>query len=53
MLPGCVAAAATREEVEVLIREAVELHLELMRADGEDIDSLSDDAEAIMITLAG
>ena len=36
-LPGCVAAAATREETEALIREAMELHLDLMRADGEEL----------------
>ena len=36
-LPGCVAVGATREEVERLIREAVELHLKGMREDGEPI----------------
>ncbi|MEX0782741.1 MAG: type II toxin-antitoxin system HicB family antitoxin [Dehalococcoidia bacterium] len=36
-LPGCVAAAKTREETETLIREAIGLHLELMREDGDPI----------------
>ena len=34
-LPGCVAAAATEDEVRGLIREAIALHLEGMREDGE------------------
>lgn len=36
-LPGCVAAGDSREEVEQLIREAIELHLEALRADNEPI----------------
>jgi predicted RNase H-like HicB family nuclease len=36
-LPGCVATGATREEVERNIREAIELHLEGMRREGEPI----------------
>jgi predicted RNase H-like HicB family nuclease len=36
-LPECVATAATREEVERLIREAIELHLRRMREEGESI----------------
>lgn len=30
-LPGCVAVGDTQEEVEALIKEAIELHLEMMR----------------------
>jgi len=33
-LPGCVAVAETLEEVEALIREAVQLHLDGLREDG-------------------
>lgn len=33
-LPGCVAAATTREETERLIQEAIEFHLEGMLLDG-------------------
>ena len=36
-LPGCVAAAATKDEVMKLIKEAIEIHLEDMRKNGEDI----------------
>jgi len=36
-LPGCVAAGKTREETERLIREAIELHTEALREDGEPI----------------
>jgi predicted RNase H-like HicB family nuclease len=33
-LPGCVAVGETVEEVETLIREAIEFHLDGMREDG-------------------
>jgi predicted RNase H-like HicB family nuclease len=33
-LPGCVATGATAEETEKAIREAIEFHLEGLRADG-------------------
>ena len=36
-LPGCVATGATVEEAESSIREAIEFHLEGMRADGTPI----------------
>ena len=36
-LPGCVAAADTRDEVERLMREAVEFYLEGLRAGGEPV----------------
>jgi predicted RNase H-like HicB family nuclease len=36
-LPGCVAVGDTVEEVEKLIREAIEFHLEGMREDGDPI----------------
>ena len=36
-LPGCVAAADTRKETEDLIQEAVTLHLDMLRANGEPI----------------
>ena len=34
-LPGCAAAGETREEVLDLIREAIELHLEALQAQGQ------------------
>lgn len=33
-LPGCVAAAETREEVVKLIHEAIEQHIELLQEEG-------------------
>ncbi len=36
-LPGCVAAGDTREETEALIREAVGVHLEMLRDSGDPI----------------
>jgi predicted RNase H-like HicB family nuclease len=36
-LPGCVATGATPDEVKSEIRDAIELHLEGMREDGEAI----------------
>ncbi len=40
-LPGCVAAAKTMEKVRKLIAEAIALHLDLMRQNGEPIPSPS------------
>lgn len=36
-LPGCVAAGASREEVLILIREAVEFHIDGLKDAGEPI----------------
>jgi len=36
-LPGCVATAASRADVERLMQEAIEFHLEGLRADGQPI----------------
>jgi predicted RNase H-like HicB family nuclease len=36
-LPGCVAVGESREEVLELIREAIELHMESLRENGEAI----------------
>jgi predicted RNase H-like HicB family nuclease len=36
-LPGCVATGATQPEVEARMREAIELHLEGLREDGEPV----------------
>lgn len=36
-LPGCVAVGTSRQEVEGLIREAIEFHIEGLRADGQAI----------------
>ena len=36
-LEGCVATGTTRDEVEASMREAIEFHLEGMRAEGYDV----------------
>jgi predicted RNase H-like HicB family nuclease len=36
-LPGCVATGQSQAEVEQLMREAIPMHLELMRETGESI----------------
>jgi predicted RNase H-like HicB family nuclease len=51
-LPGCVAAGETREEVLALIREAIEFHIEGMRADGEPIPEPASQAEIVEIRAA-
>ncbi len=46
-LPGCVAAGESREEVLELIREAIELHLEGLRAQGEEPPQPSSSSETV------
>ncbi len=36
-LPGCVAVDESRKEVECLIREAIEFHIEGLREDGHEV----------------
>ena len=36
-LEGCIATGTTREEVEAVMREAVEFHLDALRADGTPV----------------
>jgi predicted RNase H-like HicB family nuclease len=36
-LPGCVAAGDSRDEVEVLLREAIAMHVEALREEGEPL----------------
>jgi predicted RNase H-like HicB family nuclease len=48
-LPGCVAVAETKSEVLKLIREAVELHLESLREDGNPIPQPTTTSELIEV----
>lgn len=48
-LPGCVAAAETREEVMVLIEEAVTFHLEAMREDGLTVPEPTSSGEYVEV----
>ena len=38
-LPGCVAVGESRDEAMELIREAIELHIESLRENGEPVPS--------------
>jgi predicted RNase H-like HicB family nuclease len=49
-LPGCVAPAETRAEVESLIREAIVFHLEGMRQEGMAIPEPASEAEEIEVS---
>jgi predicted RNase H-like HicB family nuclease len=51
-LPGCVAAAETREEVLRLIREAIQFHLEEMQNEGLAIPTPSSSAEYVEVARA-
>ncbi|HEX8922709.1 MAG TPA: type II toxin-antitoxin system HicB family antitoxin [Pyrinomonadaceae bacterium] len=51
-LPGCVAAAKTKEEVLELIQEAIEFHLEGLRADGQPLPEPSSSIEYVEVRAA-
>ena len=51
-LPGCVAAAETREEALSLIREAIEFHLEEMNHEGLPAPEPLSTAEYVEVTVA-
>jgi predicted RNase H-like HicB family nuclease len=50
-LPGCVAAAESRDEVVSLIREAIGFHLEAMREEGLEIPAAHSSAERVEVSL--
>jgi predicted RNase H-like HicB family nuclease len=50
-LPGCVATGRTREEVERLIREAIELHLEGIIEDGLPIPEPSSQVDYVEVDV--
>jgi predicted RNase H-like HicB family nuclease len=50
-LPGCIAAGSTLQETADLIREAIEMHLQGMREDGDPIPEPSTVAD--YVTVAG
>ena len=51
-LPGCVAAAQTRDEVLKLIREAIEFHIEGMKQEGQTIPLPTSVTEYVEINAA-
>ena len=48
-LPGCVAAGETREEVLALIREAIEFHIEGLRADGQPVPQPASTSQLVSV----
>jgi predicted RNase H-like HicB family nuclease len=48
-VPGCVAVGETREEVEALFREALALHLEALREDGQPIPEPTTEAGQVEV----
>ena len=46
-LPGCIATGATVAETETLIREAIEFHIESLKADGLLIPPASSQVEYV------
>ena len=50
-LPGCIATGKTRRKVERLIREAIEFHLEALRARGEQIPEPSVQAGIVSVAV--
>ena len=50
--PGCVAAGETREETLDLIKEAIQFHIEGLRADGEEVPKPHCEIEHIDVDAA-
>jgi predicted RNase H-like HicB family nuclease len=48
-LPGCVAAGETREEVATLIQEAIEFHIEDLKAQGQQVPSPHSSSELVSV----
>ncbi len=51
-LPGCVAASETRTEVVALIQEAVQFHIEGLKASGECVPPPKSQSEIVEVHAA-
>jgi predicted RNase H-like HicB family nuclease len=51
-VPGCVAAASTRQETLELMRGALEMHLRGLREDGEPVPDTSTSVEILEVSAA-
>ncbi len=49
-LPGCIAAGATLDETRQLIRDAIDLHLQGMREDGDPIPQPTTLADYVVVS---
>jgi predicted RNase H-like HicB family nuclease len=50
-LPGCIATGKTRKRVEKMIREAIEFHIEGLKAHGEPIPEPSIEAGSVSVAV--
>ncbi len=50
-LPGCIATGKTRKQVEKIIREAIEFHIEGLQARGETIPEPSIEAGTVSVLV--
>jgi predicted RNase H-like HicB family nuclease len=50
-LPGCIATARTREELEQQIREAIEFHIEGIRLSGEPVPEPAIEAATVLVAV--
>ena len=48
-LPGCIAVGETREEAKKLIREAIELHIENLRENGDPVPQPHSTVEMVAV----
>ena len=48
-LPGCIAAGASREEVATLIHEAIELHIQDLKSQGQQVPSPQSSSELVSV----
>ena len=48
-LPGCIAAGETKEEALSLIREAIELHVEGLKEEGQPVPAPSSTSELVEV----
>lgn len=51
-LPGCIAAGETKEEALSLVREAIELHLEGLKKEGQPVPTPASSSELVEIDAA-
>ncbi len=48
-LPGCIAVGESRDEVATLIQEAIELHIEDLKAQGQPVPSPHSSGELVSV----
>jgi predicted RNase H-like HicB family nuclease len=48
-LPGCAAVGESRQEVEGLIREAIEFHIEGLRIDGKPVPAANSTSQLVSV----